>query len=82
MTLEAKLAAIRDMAKSRIPPDTLGKMHAATNALRGSGILDRVIKVGSALPPFALTGARGNTVTSGDLLSRGGIVLTVFRGHW
>lgn len=82
MSLESKLAAIRDGAKSRIPPAALATMQGATAALRASGILNSVIKVGDQLPAFSLNGARGNVVTSSELLRRGPLVLTVFRGHW
>ena len=82
MSLEDKLAEIRAGAKARIPAENLTLMQQATAALRASGILDRVIKVGQALPPFALTGARGDAVSSADLLGRGALVITVFRGHW
>ena len=57
-------------------------MHRATADLRASGILDRVIKVGDPLPPFALKNAFGQQVRSADLLATGPLVLTVFRGSW
>ena len=82
MSLEDKLAALRAASKQRIPADKLAEMHAATAALRGSGLVQRAIQVGSRLPPFALANARGETVASADLLARGPVVLTVFRGHW
>lgn len=82
MSLETKLAEIREGAKTRIPPATLAVMQNATDALRNSGILNGVIKAGAALPPFSLIGASGNTVSSTDLLARGALVLTVYRGHW
>lgn len=82
MSLEEKLAAARAAGAKRIPEDTRKIMGAATKAQRESGILDRTIKVGDALPPFALNDQDGNTVTSQNLLERGAVVLTVFRGHW
>ncbi len=57
-------------------------MHRATEELRGSGIMDRVIKVGDPLPPFALPNASGHKVGSADLLAKGPLVLTFFRGSW
>jgi peroxiredoxin len=57
-------------------------MHRATAELRGSGILDDVIKVGDRLPPFALQNAFGEEVRSSELLANGPLVLTVFRGAW
>ena len=82
MSLETKLAAIREGAKAKIPADMLATMHRATDALRASGILNSVLKVGAQLPAFSLQNARGATVSSSDLLQRGPLVLTVFRGHW
>jgi hypothetical protein len=82
MTLQAKLDQIKQGAMQRIPADTLAVMEGATKALRASGILDGVIRVGSRLPPFALANQNGAVIRSEDLLQRGAIVLTVFRGHW
>ena len=82
MSLETKLSAIRDGAKTRIPAAALATMQGATAALRASGILNNVIKVGAQLPAFSLNSARGNVVSSSELLRRGPLVLTVFRGHW
>jgi len=82
MSLKEKLDEIRAGAARMIPPDKLALMLAATDALRRSGILDGVIKVGQPLPAFALPNARGETVSSASLLVQGPLVLTVFRGHW
>ena len=82
MTLQAKLDAIKQGAMARIPAEKLAVMQAATDKLRSSGILDRLIAVGSKLPPFALTNQNGAQIRSEDLLARGAVVLTVFRGHW
>ena len=82
MSLEDKLAALRAASAKRIPPEKRAVMLQATQELRESGIMDRVIKVGDRLPPFALANADGADVFSDDLLAKGTVVLTVFRGHW
>ena len=70
---------------------SLGKAHSggqggghasATEDLRVSGIMDRLIKVGDRLPSFALPNAYGQDVRSSDLLAQGPLVLTFFRGAW
>ena len=81
-TLGEQLQTIRDGAKKRIPEDKAALMHRATADLRASGILDTAIKAGSPLPAFSLTNARGDTVQSADLLAKGAVVITVFRGSW
>jgi hypothetical protein len=82
MTLEESLATIRAASGKRQSPENQAIMHRATEDLRASGILDSVIKVGDPLPAFTLQNARGREVRSSDLLARGPLVLTVFRGSW
>lgn len=82
MLLAERLDAIRQGADKRIPPDKRAIMHRATDDLRASGIMDRVVKVGDPLPPFALYNAYGQELRSSALLAKGPLVLTVFRGSW
>lgn len=82
MSLADKLTQIRNGAAKMIPADKLATMKQATDDLRASGILAQVIKPGTPLPPFALSNMRGERVESQNLLERGAVVLTVFRGHW
>ena len=82
MTLAKTLEGMREASAKRIPPERAAVMHHATEELRASGIMDRVIKVGDALPAFALPTAYGKEVRSADLLAKGSLVLTFFRGSW
>ena len=82
MTLDERLAAIRDAASKRIPPERQAIMHRAIEDLRASGIMQRIIKVGDRLPAFVLRNAYAQEVRSSDLLAKGPLVLTVFRGSW
>ena len=80
--LAERLDAIRQGADKHIPPDKRAIMHRATDDLRASGILAGVIKVGDSLPAFALKNALGQEVHSSELVAKGRLVLTVFRGSW
>jgi hypothetical protein len=82
MSLEEKLAAIRDGAAKRIPPERLAIMHDATERLRRSGIMDRVIKPGTRAPDFTLNDQNGNAVMLSALLASGAVLMSVFRGFW
>jgi len=82
MSLASKLDAIREAGAKRVPEDKRAVMGAALRALRESGIDRGFIKAGDQLPDFALGNARGQVVRSAELLDRGAVVLTVFRGHW
>ena len=57
-------------------------MHRATDDLRHSGILDRIVQVGSPAPAFELANHDGRRVASAELLARGPIVVSFFRGSW
>lgn len=82
MALKEKLDAIREASAKRIPPERQAIMHRATADLRASGILDRIVKVGQPMPAFSGTAHDGRTIASGDLIARGPLVLSFFRGHW
>jgi hypothetical protein len=82
MSLEEKLAATRAASAGRIPPDRQAIMHRATEDLRHSGILDRIVPVGSPAPSFTLANHDSHLVSSDDLLAGGPVVLSFFRGSW
>ena len=82
MSLAQKLDTIREGIAKRAPADKQAIMHRATEDLRASGILARTIKVGDRLPPFMLRNSHGQEIHSPDLLKKGAVVLTVFRGSW
>jgi hypothetical protein len=82
MSLEEKLAAARAGAATRIPPERQAIMHRATEDLRRSGIMDRIVKVGQPAPMFELANHDGRHVDSAELLAGGPMVLSFFRGSW
>jgi hypothetical protein len=82
MSLEEKLAAVREAAAKRIPADRLAIMHRATDDLRRSGILDHVIKSGAQAPDFTLHDQYDKAVTLSTLLASGPVLMSVFRGFW
>ena len=82
MSLTDTLAATRTASAGRIPPDRQAIMHKATEDLRASGMLDRIVAVGSPMPGFDLANHDGRRVSSDELLAGGPLVLSYFRGSW
>ena len=82
MSLEEQLSATRAAFEKRIPAGPRAIMHRATEDLRRSGILDRIVKVGAKMPAFTLGNHDGRIVSSKDLLAGGPLVLSYFRGSW
>jgi hypothetical protein len=82
MTLAAKLEAMREASRSRIPPAAQAIMQRSIADLRASGIMNRVVAVGQPAPEFTLPDAAGTPVRLADLKARGPVVLSFYRGRW
>jgi hypothetical protein len=82
MSLEEKLAAIREIAKTRQPPEVRAVMQQATEDLRASGLMDRIVKVGAVAPDFTLPSATGHPVSLASLRAHGPVVVSFYRGRW
>ncbi len=82
MGLRESLAAMKAASNSKRPEDVRAKMDAATEELRSSGIMERIIKPGMKAPDFALKDQNGTMLTLAGQLASSAVVLTVFRGFW
>ncbi len=83
MSLQDKLDAFKaDFEGRKAPANVVAIMHKATADLVASGQADRALKAGGRAPKFTLTDAHGKLVSSADLLTRGPLVLTFYRGVW
>jgi hypothetical protein len=82
MSLTDKLSALRTASAARLPADKQAIMERATEDLRRTGILDRIVPVGRRMPAFALADHGGRRVDADDLLAGGPLVLSFFRGSW
>jgi hypothetical protein len=56
-------------------------MHRATDELKASGVEARALKVGDRVPGFTLFNQNHAQVASADLLRKGPLVVSFFRGH-
>ncbi len=81
-TLKERLGRIRESFSKQAPDAAKAIMHRSTADLQASGILDLVPKAGSPLQHFELPDDQGQMVRSEDLLAKGPLVVTVYRGVW
>jgi hypothetical protein len=65
-----------------VTPERVATMHRATAELKASGIEGRALKIGDRAPDFALFNQDHVEVSSKDLLRKGPMVVSFFRGHW
>lgn len=82
MSLQEKLNAHKAKSPAGRPPEVAATLRGATEELRASGIMERVLKVGARAPQFALPNAQETVISSAELLKRGPLVLSFYRGHW
>ncbi|MCC8952292.1 AhpC/TSA family protein [Bradyrhizobium sp. Pear77] len=87
MSLQAKLDAFKADFGAGKPPYSVPRafietMHRATAELVASGAAQRAKKAGDVAPAFSLRDPDGNIVNSADLLKRGPLVLSFYRGVW
>ena len=82
MSLKGKLDETRAASAKRRPQEARAIMQRATDDLRSSGILATVIGNGRSMPAFAGISHDGTRIDSANLLQRGPLVLSFFRGHW
>lgn len=87
MSLQARLDAFKAEFRAGKPPYNVSPaiiavMDRATDELIASRQAGRALGVGELAPPFTLDGADGASVSSADLLARGPLVVTFYRGVW
>jgi hypothetical protein len=82
MNLQEKLDAFKKNFEKQVPPEALKIMHRATDDLRNSGIMDRALKVGDMAPDFTLRNSDGQDISLNQLLSKGPVILSFYRGRW
>jgi peroxiredoxin len=87
MSLQAKLDAFKADFEAGKPPYSVPRsvietMHRATAELIASGAANRAKMVGDKPPGFSLKDPEGNIVRSAELLKKGPLIVSFYRGVW
>lgn len=87
MSLQAKLDAFKADFEAGKPPynvpySVIETMHRATRELIESGLAGRALKAGDVAPGFTLNDPDGAPISSADLLAKGPLVVSFYRGVW
>ncbi len=82
MSLQDKLDAHRAEFQKKAPAAALKIMQQGTADLTASKIMDTVIKKGEKAPGFSLPDEKGQTIDSSQLLRKGPLVISFYRGVW
>ncbi|MGQ9365039.1 peroxiredoxin-like family protein [Azospirillum sp. ST 5-10] len=87
MSLQDKLDAFKADFEAGKPPYSVPRsvietMRRATAELVASGAAARALKAGDKAPEFTLKDPDGNAVSSAELLAKGPLVVSFYRGVW
>ncbi|MBW7969061.1 peroxiredoxin-like family protein [Bradyrhizobium sp. BR 10289] len=87
MSLQARLDAFKAEFQAGKPPynvprSVIETMLRATAELVASGAAGHALKAGDRAPAFTLNDPDGRPVSSADLLARGPLVVSFYRGVW
>jgi peroxiredoxin len=80
--LMEELGRFRNMRDDVIPADVVRLMDKATEELIQSKLADQVTGVGREASGFSLPNATGRQVTLSQMLARGPVVISFYRGVW
>jgi len=86
-SLQSRLDEFKKSFEAGAPPynatrEAVETMHRATAELKASGLEKAALKVGDRAPGFSLLNQDQVKVDSAELLRRGPLIVTFFRGHW
>jgi peroxiredoxin len=77
-----ELEEFRDKMAKTAPPDRLKVYEEGIEEVRKSGVIEKALKVGDRAPDFELPDATGKKVKLSELIARGPVVVTWYRGGW
>ncbi|GGG59319.1 peroxiredoxin-like family protein [Epilithonimonas arachidiradicis] len=80
--LETRLKKHRDFWGSKLTAAQNETMERHIEFLRDSGALDKVLKKGDHAPEFNLKNQNGEIISSYELLKKGPLVVSFYRGSW
>jgi peroxiredoxin len=82
MSLQEQITDFKAGFIQNVPKDIQELMGAATKTLVDSGIGKQAPKISETLPTFVLPNQNGQTINLTDLLAKGPVVVTFYRGGW
>jgi peroxiredoxin len=82
LTLQNEIDALYAEASKRIPASVRAELNASIDEVKRTGIAERALGVGALAPVFTLPNAVGKPISSTDLLQRGPLIISFYRGIW
>jgi len=80
--VEKELNEVKKQFEEKASAELVKTFEDGIEQVAESGVLEKAIKVGDDAPDFELLDATGNAVKLSELLAKGPVVLTWYRGGW
>lgn len=82
MALSETLQQIKSASIARIPAESAAIMARSMAQLEASDIISMALDAGRPAPVFELPDSQGNLHNSAELLTKGPLILSFYRGSW
>jgi peroxiredoxin len=82
MSLTEQLQSKADASKAKSPKEVKAIMAKAIADLKASDVMKKALKKGDQIPEFSLEDINKGKVNSKDLLKKGPLVISFYRGGW
>ncbi|NES83937.1 MAG: AhpC/TSA family protein [Moorea sp. SIO2B7] len=82
MNLTQDLINLQNQLSAKQPEEVKKVMSKATADLIHSGIIEQTLKAGDRVPNFTLPNAVGQAIKLQELLKKGAVVISFYRGGW
>ena len=80
--LQAQIREFQQQMLPKIPKEVLDTFDKTTSDLIKTGIAERALHEGAKAPDFTLPNAIGRQVRFAEVLAKGPVVVTFYRGGW
>ncbi|MFT6506427.1 MAG: peroxiredoxin [Colwellia sp.] len=82
MSLKAQIDAYNVQKEAKLPADVLALMNTTNEELIAQHVRDNALQVGQKVANFSLANHCGDTVALTDLLAKGPVIISFYRGGW
>jgi peroxiredoxin len=82
MSLKAQIDAYNVQKEANLPADVLALMNTTNEELIAQHVRDNALQVGQKVANFSLENHCGDTVALTDLLAKGPVIISFYRGGW
>ncbi|MBB1379394.1 peroxiredoxin-like family protein [Pseudoalteromonas sp. SR43-2] len=82
MSLKAQIDAYNVQKDAKLPADVLALMNTTNEELIAQHIRDNALQIGQKVENFSLANHNGENIELADLLKKGPVIISFYRGGW